>query len=63
MRGVWTGVTEPMTDRHEINAGLQEMHRSAVAEAVGVQPLAGETRTRRAGGRSTWRRDTARRIG
>lgn len=63
VRGIWTGVTQPVTDGHEIDARLQEMDGSTVAQAVGVEPLAGEARTRRASTVAGLGEDTARRIG
>jgi hypothetical protein len=43
------GVTQPVTDGHEIDARLQEMDGRAVPQAVRVEPLSYETGTRGAG--------------
>ena len=45
MRRVRARVTEPMTDRDEVDAGFEEMDRGAVSKAVRVEPFDGETGT------------------
>jgi hypothetical protein len=42
-------MTQPVIDRHEIDASFQEMDRCAVPQAVRVESRAGEAGTRHAG--------------
>lgn len=46
VRGLNAGMSEPVTNGDEVDAGLKEMDGGAVAHDMGMNPLEGESRSR-----------------